>query len=107
MKEFSSVVLPLPAPSPYRCLQDANRREITSSNINNMSVCRPLPSRVSSTVTTTTKPLVTVTRDIKENTLNLEDIRSSPEEVERIYLLCKSLRSLSSVELWPSAELHN
>jgi len=53
------------------------------------------------------KTISDINRDTKENTLNLEDIRSSPEEVERIYLLCKSLRSLSSVELWPSAELHN
>jgi len=50
---------------------------------------------------------VTIVRDIRENTLNLEDIHSSPEESERIYSPCKSLKSLSSVELWPLAELHS
>ena len=43
----------------------------------------------------------------QENTSNQEDIRSLHAELERIYSLCRSLKSPSSDVPWPSAELHS
>jgi len=101
--------LDTPASHLLRYLFSQDRNRTYRHHRVQLSVYMPLPLQDNdiTVMITKTKPTVTLIKSTKEITLNLEDIRSSPEGLERIYLQCKSLKSPSSVELWPSVELHN